>query len=119
MIGTLGAGHLAPPLLELWAEAAQRIPVVAYCRPERGVMLNATYGYAGSERDLRGTEIIPAGFLSPQAARMKLLACLASGLSIDEIALGVSPGRRLTSASRARWLHLDPRLGRKGRPPSA
>lgn len=85
VIGTLGAGHLAPPLLELWAEAADRMPVVAYCRPERGVILSATYGYPGSERDLRGTEIIPAGFLSPQAARMKLLACLASGLSIDEV----------------------------------
>ncbi|MBB4660875.1 asparaginase [Conexibacter arvalis] len=85
VIGTLGAGHLAPPVLELWAAAAERIPIVAYCRPERGVVLTGTYGYAGSERDLRGTGIIPAGFLSPQAARMKLLACVASGLSLDEI----------------------------------
>ena len=85
VIGTLGAGHLAPPLLDLWAEAAEQMPVVAYCRPERGVILNATYGYAGSERDLRGSAVIPAGFLSPQAARMKLLACLAAGLSIEEI----------------------------------
>jgi L-asparaginase len=85
VIGTLGAGHLAPPLLELWAEAAERIPVIAYCRPERGVVLTGTYGYAGSERDLRGTNVIPVGFLSPQAARMKLLACLAAGLAIDEV----------------------------------
>jgi L-asparaginase len=85
VIGTLGAGHLAPPLMELWSEAAERIPVVAYCRPERGVILNATYGYRGSEQDLRESGIIPAGFLSPQAARMKLLACLASGLEIDEV----------------------------------
>jgi L-asparaginase len=85
VIGTLGAGHITPQLLELWADAAQRIPVVAYCRAERGVILNATYGYRGSEQDLRQTGIIPAGFLSPQAARMKLLACLASGLSIDEV----------------------------------
>jgi L-asparaginase len=85
ILGTLGAGHLAPALLELWGDAATRMPVVAYCRPERGVVLTGTYGYAGSERDLRGTDIIPAGFLSPQAARMKLLACVASGLSIDEV----------------------------------
>ncbi len=85
MIGTLGAGHMTPDLLALWAEAAERIPVVAYCRPERGVILNSTYGYAGSEMDLRLTGLIPAGFLSPQAARMKLLACVASGLSIDEV----------------------------------
>lgn len=85
VIGTLGAGHLAPPLLELWADAAERIPVVAYCRPERGVVLTGTYGYAGSEQDLRDTGIIPVGFLSPQAARMKLLACVASGLSVEEV----------------------------------
>jgi L-asparaginase len=60
------------------------MPVVAYCRPERGVVLNGTYGYAASERELRESKIIPAAFLSPQAARMKLLACLASGLSIEE-----------------------------------
>lgn len=84
VIGTLGAGHLAPELLALWAEAAERMPILAYCRPERGVVLQGTYGYAGSEQDLRDTGIIPVGFLSPQAARMKLLACLASGLSIEE-----------------------------------
>ena len=85
VIGTLGAGHMTPDLLELWAQASDRIPVVAYCRPERGVILNSTYGYAGSEMDLRLTNLIPAGFLSPQAARMKLLACLASGLSADAV----------------------------------
>jgi L-asparaginase len=84
VIGTLGAGHLHPDLLRLWAEASERIPVVAYCRPERGVVLTGTYGFAGSERELRESRIIPAAFLSPQAARMKLLACLASGLSIEE-----------------------------------
>jgi L-asparaginase len=85
VLGTLGAGHLHPDLLELWAEAAERMPIVVYCRPERGVVLSGTYGYAGSERDLRNSAVIPAGFLSPQAARMKLLACLAAGLEIDEI----------------------------------
>ena len=85
VIGTLGAGHVSPPILELWAEAAERIPIVVYSRPERGVILNATYGYRASEADLRETNVIPAGFLSPQAARMKLLACLGSGLNVDEI----------------------------------
>ncbi|MGZ6682344.1 MAG: asparaginase, partial [Solirubrobacteraceae bacterium] len=85
VIGTLGAGHLRPPVLNLFKEAAERMPVVAYSRPERGVVLHGTYGYEGSERDLRDTNIIPAGFLSPQAARMKLLACLAAGLLIEDI----------------------------------
>jgi L-asparaginase len=84
VVGTLGAGHLHPELLKLWSEASERIPVVAYCRPERGVVLTATYGFAGSEKELRKSRIITAAFLSPQASRMKLLACLASGLSIEE-----------------------------------
>jgi L-asparaginase len=84
VIGTLGAGHLHPDLLKVWAEASERMPIVAYCRPERGVLLSNTYGFAGSERELRKSRIIPAPFLSPQAARMKLLACLASGLTIEE-----------------------------------
>jgi L-asparaginase len=84
VVGTLGAGHLHPDLLGLWAGASERIPVVAYCRPERGVVLTETYGFAGSEKELRRSRIIPAAFLSPQAARMKLLACVASGLSIEE-----------------------------------
>jgi L-asparaginase len=94
VIGTLGAGHLHPSLLDLWAAAAERIPVVAYCRPERGVVLNGTYGYAGSEQELRRSAIIPAGFLSPQAARMKLLACIAAGLSAEEtrVAFGQDDG---------------------------
>lgn len=94
VIGTLGAGHVPPPILELWAEAAQRMPVVVYSRPERGVILNATYGYRASERDLRETLVIPAGFLSPQAARMKLLACLGSGLNVSEVrwAFGMDDG---------------------------
>jgi L-asparaginase len=85
VLGTLGAGHLAPALLALWAEAAHALPVVAYARPQRGAILHATYGYPGSERDLRATPIVPAGFLSPQAIRMKLLACLAAGLDAREI----------------------------------
>jgi L-asparaginase len=84
VVGTLGAGHLHPDLLKLWSDASERIPVVAYCRPERGVVLTATYGFAGSEKELRKSRIIPAAFLSPQASRMKLLACVASGLSIEE-----------------------------------
>lgn len=85
VVGTLGAGHLSPDVLAIWAAAAEQVPVIAYSRPERGVVLNATYGYPGSERDLRETRIIPAGFLSAQAIRMKLLACLSAGLSVEEI----------------------------------
>jgi len=88
---TLGGGHLAPDVLALWAQAAQRIPVVACSRPERGSVLRETYGYAGSEQQLRATPIVPAGFLSPQAARMKLIACLGAGLDAAAIRDAFAP----------------------------
>ena len=85
VIGTLGAGHLAPPVLELWAEAAERIPIVAYCRPERGVILSLDLRLPGLRARPARHGDHPGGFLSPQAARMKLLACLAAGMSIEEV----------------------------------
>jgi L-asparaginase len=56
------------------------MPVVLAVRPERGALLSSTYGFEGAEGDLRATGAIPAGALSPQAARLKLLACLGCGL---------------------------------------
>ena len=81
----LGAGHFPPRLLQQLNIAAESVPVIATVRPERGAILHDTYGFAGSERDLRRTPIIPAGLLSPAAARIKLLACLGAGLSGAEI----------------------------------
>jgi L-asparaginase len=81
----LGAGHFPPRFLQQLSIAAERVPVIATVRPERGAILHDTYGFAGSERDLRRTPIVPAGLLSPAAARIKLLACLGAGLSGAEI----------------------------------
>ena len=49
-------------------------------RPERAQMLFATYGFEGSEPDLRESGAIPVPFLSAVGARMALLACLGAGL---------------------------------------
>jgi L-asparaginase len=62
------------------------MPVVLAVRPERGALLSSTYGFEGAEGDLRATGAIPAAALSPQAARMKLLACLGSGLEGEALA---------------------------------
>jgi len=85
----LGAGHAPPDVLA--ALAAAPVPVVATVRPERGAILRATYGFPGAEGDLRASPLIPAGALSPAAARMKLLACLGAGLDRDAIAAAFAP----------------------------
>jgi L-asparaginase len=91
VVAALGGGHLSPAALERLRAAAARMPVVLSVRPERGAMLSSTYGFHGAEGDLRATGAIPAGSLSPQAARMKLLACLGSGLAGEDLALAFSP----------------------------
>jgi L-asparaginase len=72
----LGAGHVAPPVLAALRRAAAAVPVGLTVRPEHGVLLHATYGFEGAERDLRASGALPAAALSPQAARMVLLAGL-------------------------------------------
>lgn len=80
----LGAGHLTPGLLR--ALRGVRIPVVVTTRVERSAMLFDTYGFEGSESDVRGTGATCVPFLSPAAARIALLCCLGAGLDRDGIA---------------------------------
>jgi len=53
-------------------------------------MLHATYGFEGSERDLRGSGAICTPFLSPFAARIALLCCLGCGMDRAGIASALS-----------------------------
>jgi L-asparaginase len=80
VLATLGGGHVSPMVLTRVRAAVERVPVVLAVRPQRGAFLAGTYGFEGNEEDLRATGALPAGVLSAQAARMKLLACLGAGL---------------------------------------
>jgi L-asparaginase len=76
----LGAGHLSQPVLHELRAAAERVPVLITCRPDRSSMLFSTYGFEGAERDLRASGAICVPFLSPAAARVALLCALGAGL---------------------------------------
>lgn len=82
----LGAGHVAPPVLDALRDATAAVPVALCLRPERGTLLHDTYGFEGAEDDLRATGALPAAALSPQAARMILLAGLGAGAGRDALA---------------------------------
>ncbi len=91
VVVALGAGHLPPAVLAEVRRLGSRLPVVITCRPERGSMLFETYGFEGSESDLRSSGAVCAPFLSPAAARVMLLACLGAGLDRDAIAARFAP----------------------------
>jgi L-asparaginase len=87
----LGAGHLSRPVLHELRAAAERVPVLITCRPDRSSMLFSTYGFEGAERDLRASGAICVPFLSPAAARVALLCVLGADLDragmVDALAL--------------------------------
>jgi L-asparaginase len=87
----LGAGHLPPAVLGELRAAAERVPVVITCRPDRSSMLFSTYGFEGAEGDLRSSGAFCAPFLSAPAARVALLCCLGAGLDREGIGLALAP----------------------------
>ncbi|HEY1514976.1 MAG TPA: asparaginase [Solirubrobacteraceae bacterium] len=87
----LGAGHLSKEVLAELRRAAERVPVVITCRPDRSSMLFSTYGFEGAERDLRASGAICAPFLSAAAARVALLCGLGADLDRDGIAAALAP----------------------------
>jgi L-asparaginase len=87
----LGAGHVSPAALPHLRRAAEQLPVLVTCRPERGSMMFETYGFEGAESDVRAAGAVCVPFLSPQAARIALLCCLGAGLDRDAIAVALAP----------------------------
>ncbi|MFL5864087.1 MAG: asparaginase domain-containing protein, partial [Solirubrobacteraceae bacterium] len=91
VVEAFGAGHLTPGMLHALREAASRLPVVVTVAPERGSMMHATYGFEGSERDVRCSGAVCAPFLSARAARIALLCCLGAELDRGGIAAALAP----------------------------
>jgi L-asparaginase len=91
VVEAFGAGHLTPGLLHALRDALSRVPVVVTVAPERGSMMHATYGFEGSERDVRSSGAVCAPFLSARAARIALLCCLGAGLEREAIAAALAP----------------------------
>jgi glutaminase/asparaginase family protein len=85
VIAAFGGGHVPGHVVAALARAARRIPVVLASRALGGEMLQRTYGFPGSERDLLSRGLIPAGFLSGLKARVFLSLLLAAGADTDRV----------------------------------
>lgn len=85
VIAAFGVGHLRPEIADRAAALAADRPVVLASRTGAGTVHTATYGGPGSESDLVGRGLLPAGGLDPYKARLLLLALLGSGLDDDAV----------------------------------
>jgi L-asparaginase len=86
VVSVPGAGHVPPPVLSAIHEIAGTLPVVVCPRPQRGRILTDTYGFLGSEQDLRKSGAMSAGALDGAKARMLLALCVANEMPRSEIA---------------------------------
>jgi L-asparaginase len=79
VVAGLGGGHVP----ESWVAPLQRLashrPVVLSSRTGSGHILQGTYGFPGSERDLLGRGLLAAGSLGPVKAAVALTLLLAAG----------------------------------------
>jgi L-asparaginase len=86
-----GAGHVSPGMLRELRNAAELVPVLVTCRPDRSSMLFSTYGFEGAEPDVRSSGGICVPFLSPPAARIALQCGLGAGLDRPQLGEWLAP----------------------------
>jgi L-asparaginase len=85
VIAAMGVGHVPDAVLPSLFDQVKSVPVVLASRTGSGPVLRWTYGFPGSERDLRDHGLIGAGFLDPYKARVLLQLLVAADASHDEI----------------------------------
>jgi L-asparaginase len=88
VVEALGGGHVPATLVEPLTAAASRMPVVLASRTGQGETLRGTYAFPGSETDLIGRGLIPAGWLDGPKARVLLTALLRAGADSDGVREG-------------------------------
>ena len=85
VLQAFGAGHVPSWLVQPIAQLAALRPVVMVSRTGSGPVLRSTYGFPGSERDLRARGVLSAGALDALKVRILLLMLLRSGLTTDQV----------------------------------
>lgn len=85
VVAAFGVGHAPAACVAALTDLAARMPVVLASRTGSGAVHTNTYGFPGSESDLLGRGLLPAGTLDPVKARILLHLLLLSGCTRTEI----------------------------------
>jgi len=79
VVEAFGGGHVPARVVASLENLAARMPVVLASRTGSGEVLNETYGFPGSERDLLSRGLVSAGMLDGPKARVLLSYLLSAG----------------------------------------
>lgn len=85
VIEGFGGGHVPAHLVPALERHVTRLPIVLASRTGGGELLQETYGFPGSERDLLARGLIASGFLDGLKARILLTMLLAEKRDTTEI----------------------------------
>jgi L-asparaginase len=100
VIAGFGVGHVPSGWVSLIDSLCARIPVVLATRTGSGPVLRQTYGYPGSESDLRRRGLISAGFLHPYKARLLLQLALAAAATPAQLSAAFDVAGQVSSSQR-------------------
>ena len=104
VVEATGGGHVPRAMVEKLADLAWRMPVVLASRTGAGEGLRSTYGFAGSETDLLGRGLIPAGVLDGPKARVLLMLLLSAKATPEAIAAAFASIGAPGAMPAFRWL---------------
>jgi L-asparaginase len=86
VVGAMGGGHVPPAMVSALRRAVESgKPVVLASRCAEGPILTRTYAGPGTETELLGMGLIPAGCLSAVKSRLRLLVALELGIPPTEV----------------------------------
>lgn len=86
VVAAFGVGHVPQAFVTVLEKTAAAMPVILTTRIGNGPVLQQTYSFPGSEKDLLSRGLLNGGNLDPYKARLLLHVLLAQGRSREEIA---------------------------------
>lgn len=86
VVAAFGVGHVPQDFVSVLEKTAAAMPVILTSRIGNGPVLQQTYSFPGSEKDLLSRGLVSGGSLDAYKARLLLHVLLSQGRGMNEIA---------------------------------